>query len=36
MMDRRDEAIQVWEDALQQQPDSELIKDVIERFRPYE
>ena len=36
MMDRRDEAIQVWEDALQERPDSELIKEVIERFHPYE
>ncbi len=36
MMDRKEEAIQVWEDALETTPDSELIKEVIERFQPYE
>ena len=35
-MGREEEATQVWEDALQVQPDSELIREVIERFRPYE
>ena len=35
-MGREEEATQVWEDALEVQPDSELIKEVIERFRPYE
>ena len=35
-MGREEEATQVWEDALEVQPDSELIREVIERFRPYE
>ena len=35
-MGREEEATQVWEDALEVQPDSDLIRKVIERFRPYE
>lgn len=34
MMGREDEATQVWDDALQAQPDSELIREVIERLNP--
>ena len=34
MMGRENEAIQVWDDALQAQPDSELIREVIERLNP--
>ena len=36
MMDRKDEATAVWEKALETQPNSKFIQDVIERFRPYE
>ncbi len=32
-MGRRDEASRVWGDALRQAPDSDLLKDVIERFK---
>jgi len=35
-MGREDEATQVWEDALETQPDSELIKEAIERLRSSE
>lgn len=34
MMGRQDEARQVWQDALEARPDSDLIKEVIERFQP--
>lgn len=33
-LDRRDEAIAVWEEALEERPDSELIEDVMNRFLP--
>jgi tetratricopeptide (TPR) repeat protein len=33
VMGRRDEALQVWEDALETTPDSELIKEAMERLR---
>lgn len=33
-MGREDEAVAVWEEALQERPDSELIADVMERFMP--
>lgn len=36
VMGRKDEATQVWEEALDARPNSELIQEVIERFRPYE
>ena len=36
MLERRDEAVTIWEEALEARPDSELIKDVIERFQPYQ
>ncbi len=31
---RRDEARQVWQDALERSPDHSLLKQVIERFKP--
>jgi tetratricopeptide (TPR) repeat protein len=34
MMGREEEATRVWEDALETRPDSDLIKEVIERFQP--
>ena len=33
VMGRRDEANKIWDDALRERPDSELLKNVIERFR---
>lgn len=36
MLGRHEEATSVWESALETNPDSELIEEVIERFRPYE
>ena len=36
MLGRNEEATSIWENALETNPDSELIKEVIERFRPYE
>ncbi|NKB33932.1 MAG: tetratricopeptide repeat protein [Pseudomonadales bacterium] len=33
MMGREDEATQVWEDALEERPDSELIREVMDRLR---
>ncbi|MDP1929927.1 MAG: tetratricopeptide repeat protein [Gammaproteobacteria bacterium] len=33
MMGRRSEANKVWDDALRERPDSDLLKNVIERFR---
>jgi len=35
MLERYEEAIKVWESALEETPDSELIKEVLERFDPY-
>ena len=35
MLERHEEAIKVWESALEETPDSELIKEVLERFDPY-
>jgi len=34
MMDRRDEAMEVWEQALEERPDSELIEEVMDRLLP--
>lgn len=36
MMGREDEANQIWQDALETRPDSELIREVINRLRPSE
>ena len=33
MLDRKEEAIQVWEEALEATPDSELIKEAMERLQ---
>ncbi|MEX2131525.1 MAG: tetratricopeptide repeat protein [Pseudohongiellaceae bacterium] len=34
VLGRQQEAVQVWTDALQERPDSELLKNVMERFQP--
>ncbi len=34
VMGRKDEAIEVWDTALEQRPDSELLRDVIDRLNP--
>jgi len=34
VLGRQDEAVQVWTDALEERPDSELLKNVMERFQP--
>ncbi|MFM1897741.1 MAG: hypothetical protein RLZZ385_2815 [Pseudomonadota bacterium] len=34
VMGRKDEAMQVWTDALKERPDSELLKNVMQRFNP--
>ncbi len=36
VMGREEEAVEIWEGALLERPDSELIRAVIERFQPYD